>query len=51
MNKFSFRTYFKSDTSLPKKLMTLEVNIKLENTVNNPAIPEIKKKTKIIKTT
>lgn len=31
-------TYFKSDTSAPKKLMMLDVNMKLENTVNRPAI-------------
>ena len=34
--------YFKSDTSLPIKLIILDVNIKLENTVNSPAIPESK---------
>lgn len=32
-------TYFRSDTSLPIKLMMLEVKMKLENTVKSPAIP------------
>lgn len=31
-------THFRSETSLPKKLMMLDVNMKLEKTVNNPAI-------------
>lgn len=31
--------YFKSDTSLRRKFMTVEVKTKLENTVNSPAIP------------
>lgn len=38
------KTYFKSETSLPRKLITLDVNIKLEKTVKSPAIPENKKK-------
>lgn len=33
------RAYFKSDTSLPIKLTMLDVKIKLENTVNSPAMP------------
>lgn len=32
-------TYLRSDTSLPIKLMMLEVKMKLEKTVKRPAIP------------
>lgn len=35
-----YLTYFKSETSIRNKFNTVEVNIKLENTVNNPAIPK-----------
>lgn len=44
-------THFKSETSLPRKLITLDVNIKLEKTVKSPAIPANKIKNKIINTT
>lgn len=36
--KETVNTHFKSETSLPKKLMILDVNMKLEKTVNSPAI-------------
>lgn len=36
-------TYFKSDMSLSKKFIILDVNIKLENTVNKPAMPVIER--------
>lgn len=45
---FFFGTYFKSETSLPRKLITLDVNIKLEKTVKSPAIPEKTRKTKML---
>lgn len=32
-------TYFKSDMSLSKKFIILDVNMKLEKTVNKPAMP------------
>lgn len=32
-------TYFRPVSSFPKKWMTTVLNTKLENTVNNPAIP------------
>lgn len=32
-------TYFKSDMSLSKKFIILDVKMKLENTVNKPAMP------------
>lgn len=41
-------TYFKSDTSLPRKFIMLEVNMKLEKTVNSPAITEITSKYRYI---
>ena len=33
------KTHFKSDMSLSKKFMILDVKMKLEKTVNKPAIP------------
>lgn len=35
-------THFRSETSLSSSLMTEQVNTKLENTTNRPAIPENK---------
>lgn len=43
---FRQKTHFKSDTSLPKKLTMLDVNMKLEKTVNKPAITVIVNKKK-----
>lgn len=37
-NQTKNTTHFKSETSLPKKLMMLDVNMKLEKTVNSPAM-------------
>lgn len=37
--KTKSNTYFKSEMSLSKKFMMLDVKIKLENTVNSPAMP------------
>lgn len=34
-----YNTYFSPVSSLPKKWMTTVLKTKLENTVNNPAIP------------
>lgn len=39
-------TYLRSETSLPRKLITVDVKMKLENTVKSPAIPAVVKKTR-----
>lgn len=41
-----FNTHFKSEISLSKKFIILDVNMKLENTVKSPAIPVKEKKWK-----
>lgn len=46
---FSNSTYFRSDISLSRKLIIEDVKIKLEKTVNSPAMPATKNRNIYVK--
>lgn len=50
MTAGNLATHLRSETSLPRKLITVDVKMKLENTVKRPAIPEEETRKRNMKT-